>query len=495
MLARNPGEAERRLVRCAAEAAVAAVSQRDIREAIVKAGLPVVLDVYATFSGPTKVKLLQLLATMSLHDPAVRTRIFQEVDFLQFNRADDEAGVLQAVTYLALHGSFKQKLWQKKAVLDELLGALTLPDDPRRKQAAGSYAHFVHHLIRSREDKVKMRRDEYPFNQMTEEEAEQLLKLRDLMPEEQRPKVNGDFDAGDAAVAKEMRAHIAQHPHVVKTLSEATSNCTPAVLASIFKLLCMEPDNRKWVVKNGGIRTLLALRSEEDAKQALAQICIVVNPNLFSYQEAFDSLHMILDLLKHNDELYQFEGAMGATNLLTLGSEMVTSAVQADAWAKFLDLIEGDDGNPLLARAGLEGLCNLSMSEEIHDRIKKGRHKTDLQIILAYTRMDDVEAQVAATGAIAMLVQDPEICKIIAKIEGWRNLVPALLGSDERVVHRAAPAALARAQEEDHYRTVLGKAYRYLTPEELAAVEDPGVELRERLSRLMHIAQTKPELR
>ena len=33
------------------------------------------------------------------------------------------------------------------------------------------------------------------------------------------------------------------------------------MLASIFKLLCMEPDNRKWVVKNGGIRTLLALRS------------------------------------------------------------------------------------------------------------------------------------------------------------------------------------------------------------------------------------------
>ena len=41
----------------------------------------------------------------------------------------------------------------------------------------------------SRTKEVKMRRDEYPFNQMTEEEAEQLLKLRDLMPEEQRPKV------------------------------------------------------------------------------------------------------------------------------------------------------------------------------------------------------------------------------------------------------------------------------------------------------------------
>ena len=50
--------------------------------------------------------------------------------------------------------SFKQKLWQKKPVLDELLGALTLPEDPKRKQAAGSYAHFVHHLIRSREDKA-----------------------------------------------------------------------------------------------------------------------------------------------------------------------------------------------------------------------------------------------------------------------------------------------------------------------------------------------------
>jgi hypothetical protein len=252
---------------------------------------------------------------------------------------------------------------------------------------------------------------------------------------------------------------------------------------------------------------------------------------------------MILDLLKHNHELYQFEGAMGATNLLTLGPEIVSSAVQADAWHKFLDLIEGDDGNPLLARAGLEGLCNLSQSEEIQDRIKKGRIKVDLQIILAYTRMDDVEAQVAATGAIAMLVQDPEICKIIAKIDGWRNLVPALLGSDERVVHRAAVAlkhavfykvkgyeelaatlrtrlkafppgspiaaileelptgacadseTLARAREEDHFRSCLGKAYRFLSKEELAAVEDPAVELRERLSRLMHIAQTKPELR
>ena len=42
-------------VRWAAEAAVAAVSDVTIRNAVVKAGLPVVLATYQTFAGPTKV--------------------------------------------------------------------------------------------------------------------------------------------------------------------------------------------------------------------------------------------------------------------------------------------------------------------------------------------------------------------------------------------------------------------------------------------------------
>ena len=45
-------------------------------------------------------KLLQLLATLSLHNEEVRSQIFREVDFLDFTKArgEDEAGVLQAMT-------------------------------------------------------------------------------------------------------------------------------------------------------------------------------------------------------------------------------------------------------------------------------------------------------------------------------------------------------------------------------------------------------------
>ena len=96
-------------------------------------------------------------------------------------------------------------------VLDELLRALTLLVSAALHSFRFSFIpsvslfqpNFVPHafswIVRcylslsrmadSRTKQVKMRRDEYPFNQMTEEEAEQLLKLRDLMPEEQRPKV------------------------------------------------------------------------------------------------------------------------------------------------------------------------------------------------------------------------------------------------------------------------------------------------------------------
>jgi hypothetical protein len=545
-LAKDNGDAERRLVRWAAEAAVSAVSDPTIRNAIVKAGLPVVLATYATFSGQTKVKLLQLLATLSLHNEEVRKRIFSEVDFLHFanTRVDDEPGVLQAMTYLAIHGNFKQKLWADKKSLGSLLEELGCSAEDR-PQAAGFYAHLVHHLARSRDTKVKQKRDVYPLNQMTEEEAEELQKLANIMPEEQKPPVNGEFDAGDPALAKSLRAYLAEHPSVIKTLCEPKTTCTPAVLASVFKLLCLEPDNRKWAVKYGGVRALLRIKDEEDAAQALAQICIVTNPKLFSYPEACDMLVVLCDLLEHRHELLQFEAAMGITNLLNLGDAVVQRAVQADAWHRLLNLIEGDDGNAMLARAGLEGLCNLTQSNQIRDEIKKGRKKVDLQIILAYIRADDAESQIAASGAIAMLSHDAEIALMLSKIDGFRNLVSGLadggLGGDA-VVHRAAvalkncilagvdssaeiatlmrtrlktfpegnpirdvlddipggpddnDAGLTCVREETKFRAVLGKARRLLNATELAAVEDESIDIRERTSRIMHIARTKPEL-
>merc|ERR1719146_106285 len=89
-----------------------------------------------------------------------------------------------------------------------------------------------------------------------------------------------------------------------------------------------------------------------------------------------DSLVVLTNLLEHRHELVQFEAAMGLTNLLTLGEEAVKRCVQAEGWYRFLDLIGGDEGNPMLARAGLEGLCNLTQSTEIRDRIRQGHLKT-----------------------------------------------------------------------------------------------------------------------
>jgi len=342
------------------------------------------------------------------------------------------------------------------------------------------------------------------------------------------------YDEGDAGLVKQIRAYLAQLPGVVKTLSE--SPCSPVVLAAVLKMLVADKENRPWVVKHGGVALLLRLSEVDDAKQALAQICIVANPTVFTYKEAMTMLLVVLGLLEHSHELLQFEGAMALTNLVTRGPEFVDRAVGGEGWRLLRDLIGGDEGNPMLAKAGLEGMNNLCSSPVIRERMNAGLLNTDLEIMLAYVRCDDPATACVAAGAVAMLMDDlaPQICKV----RGFRNMVFALVEEDPALVHRAAfglhfavlqevggddllpllhtvladqpppahdllsalppaakePSLVQRVVEESKFRATLGRCRHVLSPSELAALEDETVSILDRTQRMLHIVTQHPEL-
>merc|ERR1719221_383519 len=160
-------------------------------------------------------------------------------------------------------------------------------------------------------------------------------------------------------------------------------------------------EHRKFIVAFGGIRALLGLIDLEDelardaARQSLAQILIVTNPTLLQYSEQLDSVRPLVQLLEHRHELFQFEAAMGLTNLLTVSDELRTRALQADGWRACRDLLFSE--NERVQRAGIEAMCNLTMAPEVLERFIEGKYDLDIKIFSGFCHSDDKATRIAAS--------------------------------------------------------------------------------------------------
>merc|ERR1712178_631463 len=138
------------------------------------------------------------------------------------------------------------------------------------------------------------------------------------------------------------------------------------------KYFAQQQGHRSFIVRSGGVRTLLSLVDLEDetsrdsARQALAQICITTNPQAFNYRDLLDAVRPLISMLGHNHELLKFEAAIGLTNLLSFSDEVRTRAWQAEGWHACKDLLFEE--NEQVQRAGMEAMCNFTMAEECLER-------------------------------------------------------------------------------------------------------------------------------
>merc|ERR1711988_1502536 len=104
---------------------------------------------------------------------------------------------------------------------------------------------------------------------------------------------------------------------------------------------------------------------------------------------------------------------MGLTNLLTVGEEVRTRALQADAWRACRDLLFEE--NEMVQRAGIETMCNFTMAPEILERFAEGKAELEIRIFCSFCNAEDQATQTAASGALAMLAGCEEIAPHIAR--------------------------------------------------------------------------------
>lgn len=221
-----------------------------------------------------------------------------------------------------------------------------------------------------------------------------------------------------------------------------------------MKYLCSTPEHRCYVVSaGGGIRMLLKLVDLEDetarnsARQALAQICIVTNPQLFQYSEQLDTIRPLVEMLEHKNELFQFEAAMGLTNLLIVSPEVRSRVIQGDGWRACRDLLFSE--NTQVQRAGLEAMCNLTMADEILERFAEGKCGLELKIFSAFSLSDDRATQIASTGALAMLSGYDEIAKHVVEVDNFNNLFTLLNETDDEDIQKRLLTCLGDLLEAD----------------------------------------------
>merc|ERR1740130_1506042 len=143
-------------------------------------------------------------------------------------------------------------------------------------------------------------------------------------------------------------------------------------------------------------------------RQTLAQICITTDPSLILPDDQLRTIDAFLQLLQHPDEQVQLDGAMGLTNLLTVGDEVRSLALQPGAW------------NLCQERLFSESQCDL-----------------ELQVFTSFCAAPDHGTQVAATGALAMLARNPEVALRIASGARCQRLLEVYAtAEDPDIQHR-----------------------------------------------------------
>lgn len=441
-------------------------------------------DGQETSKGLVRAKLVGVLAMLAAHNAEVREEVFERTDFLlemrdametakessktaQADRKSKKEGAEKSIhnarklarslyescACLTIHGEFKETLFGAKKTLKAAMDLSSGEDLSEDANLAFLYTSLAYNLCISREDKVRPKKREFPFNELGDDDINALEEFYEKMPAESRPVKNGEVDGGTPEHAQKVRAWLASPSSgapIIANLSKCVLNGSERVktlVALIMKFLCAEQSHRRFIVACGGIRAILGLidieeeKARDAARQSLAQICIVVNPTNFTYSEQLDAVRPLVEHMEHKHELMQFEAAMGLTNLLTVGEELRTRALQADAWRVCRDLLFSE--NEMVQRAGIETMCNFTMAPEIVERFATEKAELEIKIFAAFSLSEDRPTQVASCGALAMLAQYEEIAVRISVGENYENLLTCLIESSDADIEHRVTSCLA----------------------------------------------------
>lgn len=196
--------------------------------------------------------------------------------------------------------------------------------------------------------------------------------------------------------------------------------------------MAFEERHRGTLVQAGAGKALLKLATDESgnsengraiAAQALAKIGITMDPRLaFPGQRSLEVVRPLLNLLYIDcTSLQNFEALMALTNIATIDDRHRERILKEKGFSYLEHYMfeEHDD----LRRAAVECVCNLAPCEKILEEYRGENDRVKLLVLYA-SEYDDPGLVRAASGAVAILARDPEICKKITKVRQFRAAVP-----------------------------------------------------------------------
>jgi hypothetical protein len=406
-----------------------------VRAELVGLLLVLVAQGFPQASGREQELLLELQSTLAgLYQAAEWVRVEDSEQFREL-----PLRLCEGCVCFTTHGAFKRSLCEAPDTLQAILRFMCEAD-----LSQGSFAFvvvsFLFNLCRGRDDLEYFGGTAEMLHSGLRKDSLLGLLYSDVL---------AAADPGPPEVATFFRALLctpsapgASAP-AATILSRCAESCasTHYLIVLIFRMLCLEPENRLALAASGGIQTLVKLADashealHSNVRQILAQVCITTDPGLVAPDDQLRAVDHLVQLMQQKNEQLQLDGAMGLTNLLTIGDEVRTLALQCGAWAVCQELLFSESEG--VRRAATEAMCNFTAAAEVVEFCACGQGDLELQVFTSFCAAPDHGTQVAATGALAMLARCPEVALRIASGARCQRLLEVLESTaDPDIQHR-----------------------------------------------------------
>jgi Tfp pilus assembly protein PilF len=408
----------------AAEVLALAASDKTRCQGLMDKGLPVLKTLYHSSDNRVQVKALVGLCKLGASSGGnVNARPFAEGATLKLEKIcrkylvsskkgeDLRKWAAEGIAFLSLDAEVKEALIQDEKAIKALCNLVNSPDKSLLYGIASTFVNLTNSYDKPERNP----------------ELEELGKYAG----EQLPKEH-EMD-GEDYVKK--RVDTLLRMSIIVSLNELASSPSKVIREQVsrtFLALTENVKNRGKVIQQGGVKSLISLALDNNtdkgkliASQSLAKIGITNNPQLaFPGQRMLEVVRPLVQLLKSQNGLHQFEGLMALTNLASMDDD-VRQRINREGAVRLMEGLMFEE-EEMIRRAATEALCNMIQLDEVHQRF----YGDDLERVKLWTLFsgeDDEALARAASGGLAQLSHDPKICQQIMDVKSATEILKELI--------------------------------------------------------------------
>ena len=335
-------------------------------------------------------------------------------------------------TLLCLQRRFKELLLSGNSILSLLCDFIKSFSDLSDVDVKLWFKECVYAFFKSQADKPRLVTPQMESAGLTFQDQENLIKSIQANPQMASEafgttKLPSDEWSTDASESESLMSHLVSDL-VIRNLVSAKAAPALACIARV-------PVHRKLLVRYGAVQTLIDSDTgdKEQNRVALARICMTTNPSVWNPSQLTDLTNMCFNLFVSTKyELYQFEAAIGLTNLLSYSPDLREYLMTKPNIVDLLFDTLGSCSNAQLRAATAEVFCNLSLSESLQIAAAEGKFKEPIRILFFLTtNSDDERLRNATSGALAILTENPVVCRAIEKVVDKDTLKSLLDSMDQ----------------------------------------------------------------